>query len=43
MPLEKVADSLHRCISCGECDSIGPYLPYIDAYQVRRKMDLPDA
>lgn len=34
MTLEKVADSLHRCISCGECDSIGPYIPYIDADQV---------
>jgi Fe-S oxidoreductase len=41
MPLEKVADSLHRCISCGECDSIGPYIPYIDAYQVVEKWTCP--
>ena len=41
MPLEKVADSLHRCISCGECVSIGPYLPYIDAYQVVEKWTCP--
>lgn len=41
MPIEKVADSLHRCISCGECDSIGPYLPYIDAHQIFDKWTCP--